>query len=292
MENMTEIDQLKESNYRPETIVIINCIFNAPLMLISIIGNSLVLAAILRTPSLNSPSILFLCSLAVSDLFVGFIVQPLYIAYELTKFSSLYELMIAMSVNGVGVSLGTITVISLDRFLALHYHMRYPDMVTIHRAKYTIITLWLFTFLVSFLAFWKITAYYFLAAVSIPIYLLLSTVCYVRIYFIVRRHQLQILAQQNAVGSLNDESNIQRSVKSAKNTFIYYIVMILCYTPLFISMTILFFFYDRWTVAWNLSDTAVFLNSSINPFLYCWRLRELRTAVIKTAREMLCKNTE
>ncbi|KAL9984564.1 hypothetical protein ACROYT_G006874 [Oculina patagonica] len=112
MENMTESDQLKETNYRPETIVIINCIFNAPLMLISIIGNSLVLAAILKTPTLNSPSIMFLCSLAVSDLFVGFIVQPLYIAYELTKFSSLYELMIAMSVNGVGVSLGTVTVIS------------------------------------------------------------------------------------------------------------------------------------------------------------------------------------
>ncbi|XP_078359577.1 melanocyte-stimulating hormone receptor-like [Oculina patagonica] len=292
MENMTESDQLKETNYRPETIVIINCIFNAPLMLISIIGNSLVLAAILKTPTLNSPSIMFLCSLAVSDLFVGFIVQPLYIAYELTKFSSLYELMIAMSVNGVGVSLGTVTVISMDRFLALHYHMRYPDMVTTHRAKYTIITLWLFTFLVSFLAFWKITYYYFLAAFSIPIYLLLSTVCYVRIYFIVRRHQLQILAQQHAIGSLNDESNMQRSVKSAKNTFIYYIVMILCYTPLFISMTILFFFYDRWTVAWNLSNTAVFLNSSINPFLYCWRLRELRTAVIKTAKKMLCKNTE
>ncbi len=292
MENITKSDKLKEDNYHTETIVIINCILNAPLMLISIIGNSLVLAAILRTPSLNSPSIMFLCSLAVSDLLVGLVVQPLYIAYELTKFSSLYELMIAMSVNGVGVSLGTITIISMDRFLALHYHMRYPDMVTIHRAKYTIITLWLFTFLVSFLAFWKITYYYFLAAFSIPIYLLLSTVCYVRIYFIVRRHQLQILAQQHAIGSLNDESNMQRSVKSAKNTFIYYIVMILCYTPLFISMTILFFFYDRWTVAWNLSDTAVFLNSSINPFLYCWRLREFRTAVIKTAKKMLCKDTE
>ncbi len=36
------------------------------------------------------------------------------------------------------------------------------------------------------------------------------------------------------------------------------------------------------------SATVVFMNSSINPFLYCWRLSELRTAVVKTARKMFC----
>lgn len=189
MENITESDQRKENNYRPETIVIINCILNAPLMLISITGNSLVLAAILRTPALHSPSIMFLCSLAVSDLLVGLVVQPLYIAYELTRFNFLYRPMTIMAVTGVGVSLCTITVISVDRFLALHYHMRYPSMVTMYRAKYTIATLWLLNFLVSFFAFWKISAYYFIIAFTIPIYLLLSTVCYIRIYRIVRRHQ-------------------------------------------------------------------------------------------------------
>ena len=45
---------------RPETIAIINCALNAPLMLIAIIANTLVLSAILRTPSLRSPPILYL----------------------------------------------------------------------------------------------------------------------------------------------------------------------------------------------------------------------------------------
>ncbi len=74
-----------DNNSHPETVVIINCVLNAPLMLISIIGNTLVLAAILRTPSLRSPSFILLCSLTVSDVLVGFVVQPLYITYELTK---------------------------------------------------------------------------------------------------------------------------------------------------------------------------------------------------------------
>ena len=101
----------------------------------SITGNSLVLAAILRTPTLHSSSIMFLCSLAVSDLLVGLVVQPLYIAYELTTFSFLYQPMTTMAVTGVDVSPSTITAISVDRFLALQNHMRYPNVVTIHRAK-------------------------------------------------------------------------------------------------------------------------------------------------------------
>ena len=282
---------MTESNYHPETIVIINCVLNVPLMILSVIGNSVVLAAVLKTSSLHSPSLIFLCSLAVSDLLVGLVVQPVYIAYELTKFGFLYQPMTTMAVTAAGASLSAMTAISVDRFLALHYHMRYPNVMTVHRAVYTIVILWLLNFLLSCLAFWKVAAYYFAIAISILIYLLISSVSYIRIYKIVRLHQLQISAQQQAMGSLNNESNMLQSVKSAKNTFIYYIAMILCYTPLFIAMTILFFFYNHWTVAWNLADTAAFMNSSINPLLYCWRVRELRTAVVKTAKKMLCKKT-
>jgi len=65
-------------------VVIVNFILNATLMLIAIIGNSLVIAAIFRTPRLRSPSTTLLCSLPVSDFLVGVLDQPLYIAKEKT----------------------------------------------------------------------------------------------------------------------------------------------------------------------------------------------------------------
>ena len=69
-----------------ETIIIINCVLNALLMLMSILGNALVLAAIIRTPSIRStPHMIMLCSLAVSDLLVGLIAQPIYIVLQLTE---------------------------------------------------------------------------------------------------------------------------------------------------------------------------------------------------------------
>lgn len=83
-ENMSNTSQ-------PETISIINCALNAPLMLISIIGNTLVLSAIWRTSALRSPSIILVCSLAASDLTVGFVVQPLYITSTITANSVLFQ---------------------------------------------------------------------------------------------------------------------------------------------------------------------------------------------------------
>ena len=273
----------------PEAISITNCALNAPLILVSIIGNTLVLAAILRTPSLRSPSMILLSSLAISDLLVGFVVQPIYIAYRLTGNSSLYQVLGIMSFSLCGVSLFTMTAISVDRFLALHYHMRYPNLMTSQRTVYTSVTLWFICFLLSLFGFWKANAFYLALAVSIVISLLICTVCYIRLYRIVRQHQLQIHAQQQAVES---NQNLQRSTKSAINTFIYYVVMILCYTPLFISMLLSAISPNHWTKTLILADTGAFMNSSINPVLYCWRLRELRTTVVKTAKHILCKETE
>ena len=288
-----------DSHVRRETIILINCVLNVPLMLISTMGNLLVLVAKLRTPSLRSPSITLLCNLAISDFLVGTVAQPLYIASELIENSSLKKAMNTMAFALCGVSLLTITTICVDRFLALHYHMRYPNLMTANRAMYTSAMLWFISFLLGFLTLWNMKVYHFSVLIIIAICVLVSTVCYIQIYGIVRQHQLQIDVQQQAVKTSTTGDNqigktlkVQRSAKSAKNTFIYYVVMILCYTPVFISMSILAVSSNLWTNAWTLAETAALMNSSINPFLYCWRLRELRKAVLSTVRQVLCKKTE
>ena len=119
----------KEDNSTPETIIIINCVLNAPLMLISILGNALVLAAIMRTPSIRSTHMIMLCSLAVSDFLVGLIAQPIYIAEQLAKNRMVNKVSKLMAPSLCIASLVTITAITVDRFLALHYHMRYATLV-------------------------------------------------------------------------------------------------------------------------------------------------------------------
>ena len=294
-EGSADLHSEKEANSTPTTTVIINCVVNAPLMLISILGNALVLAAIIRTPSIRStPHMIMLCSLAVSDFLVGLIAQPIYLAEQLTKTGSIY-LVWKITVSAFSVaSLIAITAITVDRFLALHYHMRYATLVTESRVKYTLIIIWLFSFLLSCFQFWNTRAQHLSMGLVILICLIISMLSYIRIYRIVRRHQIEIHVQQQAVQSSDADNNlnIARLEKSARSTFVFYIALIMCYLPLYMVLTLSTISQCNFQIEWDFASTLIFLNSSINPFLYCWRVRELRTAVAKTARKMLSKETE
>jgi len=166
--------------------------------------------------------------------------------------------------------------------------------VTESRVKFTLVIIWLISFLVSGFGLWNERVYSILVGVLIVICLQISAFSYVRISRIVRRHQLQIHAQQQAVQSSDavNNLNITRLKRSAMNTFVFYIVLTVCYFPLYV-LSIRYGTSDKdWQTEWTFVYSLVFSNSSINPFLYCWRLRELRAAVLKTAKQMLCKQTE
>lgn len=289
-----QMDSRLHTNKTLRNIVIINCVVNAPLMLTSILGNCLVFIAIWRTVSLRSPSMMFICSLAVADLLVGLIVQPLYIANLLITVRLLKILSSMTAFAACGVSLGTMAAISFDRYLALHYHMRYTAIITSSRAISALIATWVTTFLLSCVIFWNPLTFVAIIAILISVYLIISAYFYSKIFQIVRRHQLQIRHQEcspetpNALGL-----NQKRLHKSAFNTFVFYISTILCYLPRFISIP--FSASDPYIhheTAWIFADTLIFLNSSINPALYCWRLRDLRAAVVNTLRAMIYRQTD
>ena len=251
-------------------------------------GNALVLTAIIRTPSIRSNTTIMLCSLAISDLLVGLIAQPLYLADLLTTESFVDDLSVMVGFSICGVTLWTTTAISVDRLMALHYHMRYATLVTESRVRYTVLIIWLINVPFSMFYLYKEREYKFTIAVMTVICLTISTISYIIIYRIVRRHQSQIFAQHTVTNGVH----ILRLKKSAMNTFVFYMFIIICYIPMYILLTLYGTSYIEWTMEWNFIAILVFLNSAINPFLYCWRLREIRTAVVKTARQMLCKQTE
>ena len=85
---------------------------------------------------------------------------------------------------------------------------------------------------------------------------------------------------------------MMRVKKSAMNTFVFYIFMIICYFPNVVIMTLFGTAQKDWRAEWNFATTIVYLNSSINPVLYCWRLRELRTAIARISKRFLFKQNE
>ena len=276
-----------------ETIALVNAILNGPFVLISIFANALVLTAIRRTPAIKSrPSMLILCSLALSDLLVGLVAQPIYIAKELSEDPSLQKIWNTLGNILCGVSMWLITAKSVDRLLTVHYHLRYSTVVTISRVRFIAVIIWCVSFAYSGVYFWDIFWYEILLAISTGTCLVISTFSYISIYRVVRRHHFRIRTQNAAVAVEGNENlHMKQLVKSTVNTFVFHISMLACYFP----AHILLFLYsvssshNVWRKEWNFSMTLLLVNSSINPFLYYWRLRDLRLAIKQTINMLLCR---
>ena len=272
--------------------LIITSAINVPSMLVAILGNSLVLAAILSAPSLRSPAILLLCNLAVSDLLVGLVIQPLFIA---RSFNSTIRLLpsiwFILTCSACGISLCTMTAIAVDRFLALHYHLRYSTMVTSFRIKTFLTAQWLTNFIFSgTVYFWSLRILFLYIAIFVCLCLIITVFCYARIFKIVRHQQEKIQCQHQAVNLPQGStiSNLLQLKKSAINSFLFFLVMVLFYIPVSTYLS-LYVSNDASQSGWNVATTLVFINSSVNPFLYCWRMGDLRAAVMKTARKLFCR---
>ena len=118
--------------------------------------------------------------------------------------------------------------------MALHYHMTYATLVSTLRVRYTLGMIWLTSFFLSSFFFLNASAYFFMVAGITVICIITSSFAYILIYRIVRRHQLQIHSQQQAMGtSISGNSiNVIHLKRSAMNTFVFYIFLIVCYTPI------------------------------------------------------------
>lgn len=282
-----------------QKILVINCVVNIALALTSIIGNSLVLHAVWKTPTLRSPSMFLLCGLALSDLAVGAVVQPLFIANDLIALYPQYQRPIRVHLflniynmlgfSLCGISLCTVAAISVDRLIAIQKSLQYPSIVTIPRVRRILVAIWAGCVMLASTQLWHETTLLILMGSVICVCLCISTISHVKIYKIVRYHQhaiqIQIQAVERNTGNVNNISGLK---KSAFNAFIVFLVLIICYCPYLAVYIISSFYAINEFLARSLTSTIVFINSSLNPFLYCWRLCEIREVVLQTSGKIIC----
>ena len=286
-----------ETETVPRLVIVLNSTVNIILMIVSILANSLVIAAVWRTPSLRYPSIVFLCGLALSDVAVGLVVQPLFVAVELLKIHGyptgdecrLETAFFTLAFVVCGVSFGNVTLISLDRYLAIQYPLRYDTIVTIPRVYFLIIWCWVASAFCTSLSLWNLTAFFYVVAVIIAVFLGSSTFIHIKIYRIVCRHRSEIQAQEQAV-HITNEFNIARFKRTAINTFLVYYFLLVCYLPFSVAFCLLILTDSNVSppILWKLGSTAVYLNSALNPFLYCWRLPTMRGPVMFLFKKIFC----
>ena len=128
---------------KDSTITIIDFVLassNVPFGIFAFLSNLTIIITVLKTPSLQRPSNILLCSLATSDCLVGLVAQPLFVTWwmliqRVEDYSCLYlqQLTLAALIARMfptGLSLANLTVISLDRCYALCRPFAYRAKVT------------------------------------------------------------------------------------------------------------------------------------------------------------------
>ena len=261
------------------------------------LGNTLILLALRKESSLHPPSKLLLSCLATADLCVGLTVEPLVVAFLWTIVNEqwkmcrcVYEVASTTGFILGAVSLWTLTAISVDRLFALLLGLRYRQVVTLKRTHLIIVTIWIVS-TVSALKdnfFWNSPSWLWFGIIVVSLNLVISTFSYTKIFFTLRHRQNQV---QDLVQHPNqtNELNIARYRKAVSTALWLQFTLVVCYLPYVIAVTLLTYTELSSTIslAITYTFTLVFLNSSLNPILYCWKIEEVGLAVKDTIRQVL-----
>ena len=266
---------------------------NVFLSVIATIGNLLILIALRKVTAINSPTKLLFQCLAVTDLCVGLIEQPLFVILLLKGFCSpiaLSYVYSGLSFIVCGVSMMTAAAISIDRLLALMLGLSYKLTVSLKRVRKVVIVFWLGSFSVGLSYCVGLhTIAYGTAFVFIVLSIFTSVFSFTKIALKLRQQQAQVQqrVKQEQVNGGEIPLNIERYKKMVHSVALLQMALIVCYMPLtFVLLLRIVTQRDEKQLLHFCAMTVLLMNSSINPILYCWRIREVKKEVKNTLNKI------
>ena len=280
------------------------CVFNLFSCYTAIILNSATIHAIRKTSSLPKTLKTLLLSLAVSDLCVGLLVQPLFVACivmemeQNTKNNPFYvAAFVAFTVTAAlfsSTSFFGVIALSADRFLAIHCFLSYKELVTHKRVAAVVISIWLFSAFLSLITFWTpVNILVVVIAIIGIVCEITATFLTIKIYWAVKSQTNQVQAMDLSAQQVvqNGEMvNVARLRRFGSLAVYVYLVFMFCYLPHTCFSWVITITSEQSTTITVFSRytlTLVFLNSSLNPLIYCGKMKNIRHAVMGMLRNVV-----
>ena len=209
--------------------------------------NIVTIYAIHKTATMPKTLKTLLLSLACSDVAVGLFIQPLYTFFLINWLRldnpgcNTQQVLTMLGYLFSTASFHGVVAVSVDRFLAVHLHLRYHELVTHRRVVLVVIGIWVYSAFVSFLILWgPLGTRDLVGTISFVFSFIITLVVYIRIYLTVRRHKNHIHSMQMRNEAQSEEiKNFIVLIKSIVGTFYVYLVFLICYLPYFICKAII-----------------------------------------------------
>ena len=294
---LTELWCSAESIKSVDGELILISALNIFLSITAVLGNTLVLFALHKETSLHPPSKLLYRNLAITDLCVGIIAEPVAVGYCISVVKRRWDICYYTKLTGVFlaytlclVSLLTVTTISVDRLLALLLGLRYRQVVTLKRTCITVIVFWIFSTVgASADWFWNPLINSMSRCIVVALCLVTTIIAYTKIFFSLRHNQTHNHFAQGQP-SQAIPLNIDRYRKAVYSALWVQVALVICYLPyvLAVALTPKRGMHLSIYIARNFTTTIIYFNSSLNPLLYCLKIKEVRQAVKETLRHFFC----
>ena len=289
----------------------------ACIILFTLIGNSLVVCAVVSFRRLRSVTNHFVVSLAVADLTVAILVMPYSLLYEITgrwTFDWVFcYFWISCDVTCCTASILHLCVISLDRYLAITQPLTYRRRMSRRRALLMIAGVWLCSGAISFLPIYLgwfantnimdlykdstecglfVNRTYAVISSTTSFYfpLVIMFIAYFRIFKIAQKQSMEIAKLERSIGHFSGaEGNrvtkkskrINHDMKAIRTLGTLMGLFFICWSPFFLMYLIVPFCSPGCYLpptATSLITWLGYINSSINPCVYAYINRDFRMA--------------
>lgn len=261
---------------------VITCTLIAILIVLTLFGNLLVMAAFCLCKELRTITNYFLVSLSVADLLTALLAMPIFLASKVTSDASLfpggavfYDVWRSIDIICGTASIWNLCLVSLDRLLAVAAPLRHLVILTPACAKAVIVLVWASSLglsgilnmnwdykgiLITFISFF------------LPLFIIISS--YVKIYQVTTR---------SCILRRSGGTQLKRDIRSAKQMVVVISVFILCWVGFFVLTLILSFKRSMSSkinpAALDFLKSLTYLNSCINPLLFTMVSRTFKKAI-------------
>ncbi|XP_011667176.2 tyramine receptor 1-like [Strongylocentrotus purpuratus] len=284
-------------------------VFDIVIAVVILIGNTLVILSVARTPSLRSQNNIFLASLAVVDFLLAIICIPLDIIAGLGFMPDVSPWaclsLSAVIATMVFLTILHITVVAFDRFLAITSPFTYQQTMTNGRVACFIAGVWLITLVISSSAFaWNNVHEFddtacdllFIQDKSYRLLTVLLIMCvpltlmsywYFRIYRVARSHRRRIAAlervlETKAFARAKYGTTLKKDLKAAVTIMFVFGLFVIGWLPAsfmtIIDVIVPDVHRDEVYIYELICFKIAFSNSAMNPMIYAARNMDFRRA--------------
>ena len=269
----------------------------------ALLGNVVFLWVIYKARNVRTLSNLLLSSLALADLLVGLVIDPIWIARCVsTPHPYNHPFKIAVDALWIQTSVTTtfsLCVVSLDRYIAIRSGLLYHQMVTEKRCYIAIAFVWIASL---FFGFSRILVtnpanlpklWMSVTIITILLPMILIIFCYSHI-FVIARTQSNAIARQDVQRSNTTVSEGLRNRKATKTVGLVVALFLISWIPTLVTSFIHLTTNDHgknMRVVWLWVELVAFSSSGINPWLYSLRNSDFRAEMSRFFR-IRCLKTQ